>query len=137
MPYQFNESRRHKVPRAKYRVTNWPEYDAALAQRGIITVWFTEEAVAAWHAPATGARGGIHGDELRTADQSYGPVANLTTVGQVGWSVGAGDDENGGITQPPVYPCTNAHYMRKSAWRANVTGILKATEPLMWNVSKS
>src|ERR1700681_4364789 len=25
---------------------------------GSITVWFTDEAVAAWHAPATGARGG-------------------------------------------------------------------------------
>jgi hypothetical protein len=43
---------------AKYRVTNWPEYDAALVQRGSMTVWFTEEAVAAWHAPATGTRGG-------------------------------------------------------------------------------
>jgi Transposase DDE domain len=39
-------------------VTNWPEYDAALVRRGSLTVWFTEEAVAAWHAPATGERGG-------------------------------------------------------------------------------
>ena len=30
MPYKFNESRRHQIPKAKYRVTNWPEYDAAL-----------------------------------------------------------------------------------------------------------
>jgi transposase len=37
---------------------NWPEYDAALVRRGSLTVWFTEDAVAAWHAPATGARGG-------------------------------------------------------------------------------
>jgi hypothetical protein len=58
MPYKFNESRRHKIPKAKYRVQNWPEYDAALARRGSLTVWFTEEAVAAWHAPATGERGG-------------------------------------------------------------------------------
>src|SRR5258707_2895071 len=58
MPYKFSESRRHKIPRARYRVTNWPEYDAALVQRGSLTVWFTDEAVAAWHAPATGARGG-------------------------------------------------------------------------------
>ncbi len=58
MPYKFNESRRHKIPKARYRVTNWPEYDAALVRRGSITVWFTDEAVAAWHAPATGARGG-------------------------------------------------------------------------------
>ncbi len=58
MPYKFNESRRHKIPKARYRVTNWPEYDAALVRRGSLTVWFTEEAVAAWHAPATGERGG-------------------------------------------------------------------------------
>src|SRR5690242_8962909 len=58
MPYKFNESRRHKIPRARYRVTNWPDYDAALVRRGSLTVWLTEEAVEAWHAPATGERGG-------------------------------------------------------------------------------
>jgi hypothetical protein len=54
MPYKFTESRRHKFAKARYRVTNWPEYDAALLRRGSVTVWFTEAAVAAWHAPATG-----------------------------------------------------------------------------------
>ena len=34
--YTFNESRRHKIPTAKYRVTNWPEYDAALVKRGMM-----------------------------------------------------------------------------------------------------
>jgi transposase len=58
MPYKFNESRRHKIPKARYRVTNWPEYEAALIRRGSLTVWFTEDAVEAWHAPATGERGG-------------------------------------------------------------------------------
>jgi hypothetical protein len=58
MPYTFNESRRHQIPKARYRVTNWPEYDAALVRRGSLTMWFTEEAMAAWHAPATGERGG-------------------------------------------------------------------------------
>jgi transposase len=58
MPYKFNESRRHKIPLARYRVTNWPDYDAALVRRGSLTVWFTEGAVEAWHAPATGERGG-------------------------------------------------------------------------------
>jgi hypothetical protein len=58
MPYKFNASRRHKIPKARYRVTNWPEYEVALMRRGELTVWFTEEAVAAWHAPATGERGG-------------------------------------------------------------------------------
>jgi hypothetical protein len=58
MPYKFNETRRHKIPKAKYRVTNWPKYDAALAKRRGLTVWITEEAIAAWRAPATGKRGG-------------------------------------------------------------------------------
>ncbi len=31
MPYKVNASRRHKIPKAKYRVTNWPDYDAALS----------------------------------------------------------------------------------------------------------
>src|SRR5208283_2087389 len=58
MPYKFNEARRHKIPKARYRVTNWPEYDAALVRRGSLTVWVTEEAIAAWYASATGKRGG-------------------------------------------------------------------------------
>ena len=47
MPYKFHDSRRHKFPKARYHVTNWPEYDAALVRRGSLTLWFTEEAVAA------------------------------------------------------------------------------------------
>jgi hypothetical protein len=58
LPYKFTEGRRHKFSKARYRVTNWAEYDAALVRRGSLTVWFSEEAVAAWHAPATRERGG-------------------------------------------------------------------------------
>src|SRR6516165_6999689 len=58
MPYKFNEGRRHKFPKARYRVTNWPDYDAALVRRGELTVWLAEEAIASWYAPATGERGG-------------------------------------------------------------------------------
>src|ERR671912_661967 len=57
MPYKANEARRHKIPRARYRVTNWPDYDRALQQRGSSTVWVTPEALAAWHPPRTGRRG--------------------------------------------------------------------------------
>src|SRR5918997_5626318 len=57
MPYKANEARRHRIPRARYRVSNWPEYDRALQQRGSLTVWVTPEALAAWHPPKTGRRG--------------------------------------------------------------------------------
>jgi hypothetical protein len=52
MPYKFNEGRRHKFLKARYRVTNWPDYDAALVRRGELTVWLTEEAIASWYAIA-------------------------------------------------------------------------------------
>lgn len=57
MPYKANEARRHKIPRARYKVTNWPDYDRALQQRGSLTVWVTPEALAAWHPLHTGQRG--------------------------------------------------------------------------------
>ena len=57
MPYKANEPRRHKIPRARYQVTNWPDYDRALQQRGSLTVWVTPEALTAWHPPHTGGRG--------------------------------------------------------------------------------
>jgi hypothetical protein len=57
MPYKANKVRRHKIPRARYKVTNWPEHDRALQQRGSLTVWVTPEALAAWHPPKAGRRG--------------------------------------------------------------------------------
>jgi len=57
MPYKANEPRRHKIPKARYRVENWRAYDAALRERGSLTVWMTPEAIAAWTPPKTGRRG--------------------------------------------------------------------------------
>ena len=49
MPHKANAACRHHIPRAKRRVTNWAEYNAALRQRGSLTVWFSEEAIAGWN----------------------------------------------------------------------------------------
>lgn len=57
MPYKHNESRRHKIKKSLYRVTNWREYNESLRKRGDITVWFTEEAIEKWHPAKTGGRG--------------------------------------------------------------------------------
>jgi hypothetical protein len=32
MPFKANEARRRKIPKARYKVTNWTEYDRALVQ---------------------------------------------------------------------------------------------------------
>ena len=58
MPFKANAARRHRIPRQRHRVTNWAEYDAALRQRGSLTVWFTEAAIAAWKAEPRCTRGG-------------------------------------------------------------------------------
>jgi hypothetical protein len=40
--------------KTKYRVKNWPTYEAALRKRGDVTLWFGHEAIEAWNAPAVG-----------------------------------------------------------------------------------
>jgi hypothetical protein len=57
MPYKANESRRHKIPKARYKIENWAEYNTALRRRGSLTVWVTPEAIAAWAPATTGRRG--------------------------------------------------------------------------------
>jgi hypothetical protein len=61
----YNADRRHHIPRPKRRVTNWSEYNEALRQRGSLTVWFTDEAIAAWKAaPRTTPGGQPHYSDL-------------------------------------------------------------------------
>jgi Transposase DDE domain len=58
VPFKANAAGRHHIPRQRHRVTNWSEYDAALRHRGSLTVWFTEDAIAAWRAEPRTTRGG-------------------------------------------------------------------------------
>jgi hypothetical protein len=68
VPFKANAARRHHIPRQRHRVTNWAEYDAALRQRGSLTVWFTEAAIAAWRAePRTTPGGQPHYSALAIA----------------------------------------------------------------------
>src|SRR3954449_7168545 len=58
VPFKLNQSGRHHIPKQRHKVTNWPAYDAALRQRGSLTVWFTDAAIAAWRAEPRTTRGG-------------------------------------------------------------------------------
>ena len=69
LPFKLNQDRRHHIPKQKHRVANWPAYDAALRQRGSLTVWFSDEAIAAWRAEPRTTRGG---------QASYSPLAITT-----------------------------------------------------------
>jgi hypothetical protein len=71
VPFKLNQDRRHHIPRLRRKVTNWAAYEAGLRQRGSLTVWFTDEAVAAWAAAPRTTRGG---------QPSYSPLAILTAL---------------------------------------------------------
>ena len=51
-------SRVHPKYKTKYRVSNWPEYDRALVERGDIILWISEDAISSWKPAPTGLRGG-------------------------------------------------------------------------------
>src|SRR3712207_6132851 len=71
LPFKLNQDRRHHIPKQKHKVANWAEYDASLRQRGGLTVWFTDEAIAAWHAEPRTTPGG---------QPWYSPLAILTAL---------------------------------------------------------
>src|SRR3954471_2460309 len=71
VPFKANAARRHRIPRQRHRATNWAAYDAALRQRGSLTVWFTNEAIGAWRAAPRQTRGG---------QPWYSPLAILTAL---------------------------------------------------------
>ena len=71
MPFKANAACRHHIPKQRHRVTNWRAYDVSLRQRGSLTVWFTDEAIAAWRAEPRTTRGG---------QPWYSPLAILTAL---------------------------------------------------------
>ena len=71
LPFKLNQDRRHHVPKQKRKVTNSAACDAALRRRGSLTIWFTDEAIAAWRAEPRTTRGG---------QRWYSPLAILTAL---------------------------------------------------------
>ena len=58
LPFKLNQDCRHHFPRQKHRGTSSAAHDAALRQRGSLTVWFTNEAIAAWRVESRTTPGG-------------------------------------------------------------------------------
>jgi hypothetical protein len=58
MPFKHNAARRHRIPKLRYRVQNWPAYAAGLKRRGDLTLWLDEAALARWQAPRRTTPGG-------------------------------------------------------------------------------
>ena len=60
MPFKHNQPNRHHIPKMKYRVTNWRDYERGLVQRGDIRFWIEEGALEAWIAPYRTTPGPSH-----------------------------------------------------------------------------
>jgi len=71
VPFKAKAKCHHHIPKQKRRLTNWPAYEASLRRRGDLTVWCSEEAIAAWHAEPRTSRGG---------QPWYSPLAILTAL---------------------------------------------------------
>jgi len=85
VPFKLNKDRRRHIPRQQSKVTTWPAYGASLRQRGSLTIWFTDEAIAAWAAEPRTTRGGQPLSASLTslrgiAARWYSPLAILTAL---------------------------------------------------------
>ena len=50
MPYKLKDPVRHKFDKKSYNVRDWKKYDENLKNRGSLTIWFSEEAIASWNS---------------------------------------------------------------------------------------
>ncbi len=56
MPHKHNDDRRHHIPKMKFKVENWAEYEAGLRQRGSLTLWIDAEALDHWQTRGPGGQ---------------------------------------------------------------------------------
>ena len=58
MPRKKNANGRHRIPKMRHALANWAEYAAGLRRCGSLTLWVTDEAIAAWAATRRATPGG-------------------------------------------------------------------------------
>ena len=107
-----------KGSKARYKTTNWAEYNAALKARGSLTIWLDKGMQ--WYAPSSGKRGRQHifsnaaiqfclgikclfGLALR---QSLGMVESLLHLAGLDWRVPDYSVGPAKFTQPPKPTCS-------------------------------
>ena len=126
MPHKANAACRHHIPRAKRRVTNWAEYDAALRQRGSLTVWFSEEAIQTGLILRT-----VFGLALRETEGLIGSIIHL-----LGIELAVPDHSTlGRRTQTVTLPKWTRRHAGPLQLIADSTG-LKLNGPVEWRIEK-
>ncbi len=76
MAFKHNAARRHRIPKSRCHIRNWPAYEASLQRRGDLTLWGDEAALTGWRAPRRSTPGG----QPRYADLAIEAVLTLRLV---------------------------------------------------------
>ena len=67
---------REPIAKPRYRVTNWPEYNRALVERGSVTLWLSDEVARGWRA--RGGKGCVYSDVAIRCAPNLRAVSRLT-----------------------------------------------------------
>jgi hypothetical protein len=59
-PKPEKKPKKPKPPKDKYRLTNWPDYNKALINRGFVTLWLDEDTLANWYFQGPRPAGGLY-----------------------------------------------------------------------------
>jgi Transposase DDE domain len=130
LPFKYHAEHRHRIPKARYRVTNWSEYDASLRRRGSLTVWFTDEAIQAWRAePRTTPGGQSHYSALAISTAlTMGMVFGLAlrqTEGLIGSVIGL-------LGLDLAVPDHSTLSRRARRWRCRTSGEPEPVRSICW-----
>lgn len=68
MPNKHNATRRHHIPKMKFKVRSWAAYEAGLRRGASLTLWVTPEVIGEWRA----ARRSSPGGQARYSDLALG-----------------------------------------------------------------
>ena len=66
MPNKHNPDRRHHIAKMKFKVQNWPVYEAGLRRRGSLTLWIEDVALAKWQSVGPGGQARCRGIAIET-----------------------------------------------------------------------
>ncbi len=78
MKKKTRQAKTKSTKKATYRIRNWAAYNKSLVQRGSITLWISEEALAKWHPEPEGRR--LRGGQVRYSDQAITCLLMLKAV---------------------------------------------------------
>lgn len=75
-PKVERQPREPKGKKDTYRLTNWPEYNKALINRGLVTLWLDENTLGQWYYQGSHTRGGV----FRYSDQCIAAALAIKAV---------------------------------------------------------